>query len=162
MKGTISLSNERRREEFCYNPCFPGSDTAGARLTTGYLRRGLSPDGGMSYFLPHLVGASRAAELILSARSIDAEEAERIGLVSRVLPAESFQEAVASYAADLASGPPIAQTVTKRLLVQSLGQDLRTQLEMELTGIKRYSNAEDLQEGIQAFLQKRKPVFKGR
>ena len=134
----------------------------GTRITTGYLRRGLSPDGGMSYFLPRLVGASRAAELILSARSIDAEEAERIGLVSRILPAEGFQEAVQAYAADLASGPPIAQTLAKRLLVQSLGQDLRTQLEMELTGIKRYFNTEDIREGIQAFLQKRKPVFKGK
>ncbi|HEU5200780.1 MAG TPA: enoyl-CoA hydratase-related protein [Ktedonobacterales bacterium] len=135
---------------------------AGARITTGYLRRGLSPDGGMTYFLPRLVGASRAADLILSARTIDAEEAERIGLVSRVLPAEGFQEAVASYAADLASGPPIAQTLAKRLLVRSFDQDLRTMLAMELADIKRYFNTEDIQEGIQAFRQKRKPEFKGR
>ena len=135
---------------------------AGARVTTGYLRRGLCPDGGMTYFLPRLVGASRAAELILSARDLGAEEAERIGLVSRVLPAEGFQEAVASYAADLAAGPPIAQTIAKRLLVQSPNQALRPMLEMELTGIKYCFTTQDMREGMQAFLQKRKPEFTGR
>ncbi len=135
---------------------------ANARVTTGYLRRGLCPDGGMSYFLPRLVGASRAAELILSARDIDAEEAERIGLVSRVLPAEGFQEAVFSYAADLAAGPPIAQTLAKRLLLHSPDHDLRTMLEMELAGIKACFGTEDVREGMLAFLQKRKPAFKGK
>ncbi len=135
---------------------------AGARVTTGYLRRGLCPDGGMSYFLPRLVGTSRAAELILSARDIDAEEAERIGLVSRVLPAEGFQEAVASYAADLASGPPIAQTLAKRLLVHSPTQDLTTMLEQELASIKYCFTTQDVREGMLAFLQKRKPEFQGR
>ncbi len=134
---------------------------AGARLTTGYLRRGLVPDGGMAFFLPRLVGASRAAELILTARDIDAEEAERIGLVSRVLPAEGFREAVASYAADLASGPPIAQTLAKRLLAQSPDLDLRTMLQLELNSIKTCFTTEDVREGMLAFLQKRRPAFQG-
>ena len=135
---------------------------AGGRITTGYLRRGLCPDGGMAYFLPRLVGASRAAELILSARDIDAEEAERIGLVSRVLPAEGFQQAVANYATDLAGGPPIAQTLAKRLLIQSPDQDLRAMLELELASIKRCFTTEDVREGMAAFLQKRKPAFQGK
>ncbi len=135
---------------------------SGTRITTGYLRRGLVPDGGMAYFLPRLVGTSRAAELILSARDIDAEEAERIGLVSRVLPADGFQEAVARYAADLASGPPIAQTLAKRLLVQSPDLDLLTMLQLELASIKYCFTTEDVREGMMAFLQKRRPAFKGR
>jgi 2-(1,2-epoxy-1,2-dihydrophenyl)acetyl-CoA isomerase len=135
---------------------------AGTRITTGYLRRGLCPDGGMAFFLPRLVGTSRAAELILTARDIDAEEAERIGLVSRVFPAEGFQEAVASYAADLASGPPIAQTLAKRLLAQSPDLDLRTMLQLELTSIKTCFTTEDVREGMAAFLQKRKPSFQGK
>ncbi len=135
---------------------------AGTRITTGYLRRGLVPDGGMAYFLPRLVGASRAADLILTARDIDAEEAERIGLVSRVLPAEGFQEAVASYAAELASGAPIAQTLAKRLLAQSPDLDLRAMLQLELTSIKMCFNTEDVREGMMAFLQKRKPQFQGK
>ncbi len=135
---------------------------AGTRITTGYLRRGLVPDGGMAYFLPRLVGASRAAELILTARDIDAEEAERIGLVSRVLPAEGFQETTASYAADLASGPPIAQTLAKRLLAQSPDLDLRTMLQLELTSIKMCFTTDDVREGMRAFLEKRKPIFQGK
>jgi 2-(1,2-epoxy-1,2-dihydrophenyl)acetyl-CoA isomerase len=135
---------------------------AGTKITTGYLRRGLVPDGGMAYFLPRLVGTSRAAELILSARDIDAEEAERIGLVSRVLPAEGFQEAVASYAAALASGAPIAQTLAKRLLVQSPELDLRTMLQLELTSIKQCFTTQDVREGMMAFLEKRKPNFQGK
>lgn len=135
---------------------------AGTRITTGYLRRGLVPDGGMAFFLPRLVGTSRAAELILTARDIDAEEAERIGLVSRVFPAEGFQEAVASYAADLASGPPIAHTLAKRLLVQSPDLDLRTMLQLELASIKMCFTTEDVREGMLAFLQKRKPAFQGK
>jgi 2-(1,2-epoxy-1,2-dihydrophenyl)acetyl-CoA isomerase len=135
---------------------------AGAKVTTGYLRRGLSPDGGMAYFLPRLVGASRAAELILSARDIPAEEAERIGLVSRVLPAEGFQAAVAVYAADLASGPPVAQTLAKRLLIQSPDLDLPTMLRQEIVGIRTCFTTEDVREGMLAFLEKRKPVFKGK
>jgi 2-(1,2-epoxy-1,2-dihydrophenyl)acetyl-CoA isomerase len=135
---------------------------AGTRITTGYLRRGLVPDGGMAYFLPRLVGASRAADLILTARDIDADEAERIGLVSRVLPAEGFQEAVASYAAELASGAPVAHTLAKRLLAQSQDQDLRTMLQLELASIKMCFNTEDVREGMMAFLEKRKPVFQGK
>lgn len=135
---------------------------AGTRITTGYLRRGLVPDGGMAYFLPRLVGTSRAAELILTARDIDAEEAERMGLVSRVFPAEGFQEAVTSYAAELASGPPIAHTLAKRLLAQSPDLDLRTMLQLELASIKMCFTTEDVREGMLAFLQKRKPAFQGK
>jgi len=135
---------------------------ADAKVTTGYLRRGLSPDAGVSYFLPRLVGTSRATELILTARDLEAEEAERIGLVSRVFPAEGFQEAVASYAAQLASGPPLAQTYTKRLLAASPNASLLTQLKSELAFISQCFASEDVGEAMRAFSEKRLPVFKGR
>jgi 2-(1,2-epoxy-1,2-dihydrophenyl)acetyl-CoA isomerase len=133
-----------------------------AFVTTGYVRRGLSPDGGQSYFLPRLVGLSRAADLILTARDVKADEAERIGLVSRVFPAEGFREAVADYAAKLAAGPPIAQTLTKRLLVSSLEHDLPTQLRMELTSIGKCFGTEDTREAMRAFNERRTPNFTGR
>jgi 2-(1,2-epoxy-1,2-dihydrophenyl)acetyl-CoA isomerase len=135
---------------------------AGTRLTTGYIRRGLSPDGGMTFLLPRMIGAARAAELILTSRWIDAEECERIGLVARVLPVEGFAEAVASYAAELAAGPPISMTYAKRLLVQSMTADLPTILRDELTNIRRCFQSEDVQEGIRAFAEKRTAVFSGR
>ena len=134
---------------------------ADASVTTGYLRRGLSPDAGVSYFLPRLVGTSRATELIMTARDISAEEAERIGLVSRILPAENFGQAVADYAARLAAGPPLAQTLTKRLLAASLDTDLTTQLKSEIVFIQRCFASEDVSEAMRAFTEKRQPVFKG-
>ncbi len=135
---------------------------AGVKVTTGYIRRGLSPDAGVSYFLPRLIGTSRATEMIMTARDIDSEEAERIGLVSRVLPAESFGEAVATYATQLAGGPPIALALTKRLLAASPDTDLTTQLKNELVMIKKCFTTEDVKEAMQAYLQKRLPSFKGR
>lgn len=135
---------------------------ADAVVTTGYLRRGLCPDAGVSYFLPRLVGSSRATELILTARNISAEEAERIGLASRVFPAENFREAVANYAADLAAGPPVAQTLAKRLLAVSYANDLTAQLKLEINSIRQCFETEDVGEAMRAFNEKRKPNFKGR
>jgi len=133
-----------------------------ARLTTGYVRRGLSPDGGMTFFLPRLVGQARAADLILTSRWIDAIECERIGLVARLFPAEGFQAAVAAYAAELAAGPPIGMTFAKRLLVQSMSADLPTILRDELVNIRRCFETEDVAEGMRAFAEKRTATFAGR
>ncbi len=133
-----------------------------AMLSTGYMRIGLCPDAGVSYFLPRLVGASRAAELILSARDIRAEEAERIGLVSRVLPAADFAAGVAAVAAQIAAGPPIGLTLAKRLLVNSFDTDLPTQLRREISSIQICLASEDAAEAMRAFNEKRKPVFRGK
>ena len=92
---------------------------ASATMTAGYVRRGLSPDAGVSYFLPRHVGLARAADILLTGRDVDAAEAERIGLAAhgrRRTP--SFAAAVAATRA-LAAGAPVAQALTKRLLVRS-------------------------------------------
>lgn len=136
--------------------------SANAVVTTGYLRRGLAPDAGVSYFLPRLVGLSRASELILTARDVNAEEAERIGLVSRVLPAENFAQAAQEYAEQLAGGPPIALTLAKRLLVTSLDTDIEPHLKNELVAITKCFQTEDMSEAVRAYLEKRLPVFKGK
>jgi 2-(1,2-epoxy-1,2-dihydrophenyl)acetyl-CoA isomerase len=132
-----------------------------AVLSTGYMRIGLCPDAGVSYFLPRLVGLSRATELIMSARDINSDEAERIGLVSRVLPAAGFAEQAAEYAKQIAAGPPIGLTMAKRLLGTSLDTDLLTQLRRELSSIYQCLSSEDAAEAMRAFAEKRKPVFKG-
>lgn len=136
--------------------------SATATLTTGYIRRGLSPDAGISYFLPRMVGASRAADLILTARDVAAEEAERIGLVSRILAAETFTEEVTDYAARVAAGPPLSLALTKRLLLASYDADLTTQLRSELQTIKQCLLSEDFGEALRAFHDKRAPNFTGR
>jgi 2-(1,2-epoxy-1,2-dihydrophenyl)acetyl-CoA isomerase len=132
-----------------------------AFLGTGYLKIGLCPDAGVSYFLPRLVGHARAAELIYTAREIKPDEAERIGLVSRVIPAEQFAASVAALAAQLAAGPPLAQTLTKRLLLASTDSSLGDQLRREISSIFQCLNSADTAEAMQAFAEKRRPVFKG-
>ncbi|MFC4766296.1 enoyl-CoA hydratase/isomerase family protein [Effusibacillus consociatus] len=135
--------------------------SSSARVTTGYIRRGLSPDAGMSYFLPRLVGQTRAAEMIFTGREVLADEAERIGLINGVFSDEEFNERVMEFARELASGPPIALTLSKRLLTESLETDLATLLKQEFSSIKFCFGTNDVREGIQAFLEKRKPNFRG-
>jgi 2-(1,2-epoxy-1,2-dihydrophenyl)acetyl-CoA isomerase len=133
-----------------------------ATVTTGYVRRGLCPDAGVTYMLPRLVGAARAGDLILTARDLDAAEAERIGLVSQVLPAEGFAAAVADYAARLAAGPPVALALAKRLLVASPDTDLVAQLRDEVHCIRVCFATQDVPEAMAAFREKRAPRFTGR
>ncbi len=105
--------------------------SASATMGAGYVRRGLSPDAGVSYFLPRHVGLARAADILLSGRNVDATEAERIGLAAAVLPDENFMTAVATYADRLAQGAPIAQALTKRLLVGTFDKSLDAALRDE-------------------------------
>ena len=134
----------------------------GVRVTSGYARRGLNPDGGMSWFLPRIVGSSRAADLILTARDVTAEEALSMGMVSAVFPADRFREEAQAYAARLAASAPLSMTNCKRLLVEALENSLPTQLKRELTLIRQCFQSEDVQEGMRAFAEKRQPVFVGR
>ncbi|WP_197969944.1 enoyl-CoA hydratase/isomerase family protein [Mesobacillus harenae] len=135
--------------------------SAGARVTAGYIRRGLSPDAGMTYFLPRLVGSAKAAELIFTGRDIHPEEAERIGLINGIIPDEEFHAQVMNFAKELAEGPPVALTLSKRLLAASPDMDLTTILKQEYASIKTCFGTKDVQEGIIAFAEKRKPVFRG-
>jgi 2-(1,2-epoxy-1,2-dihydrophenyl)acetyl-CoA isomerase len=136
--------------------------SSAATLTAGYVRRGLSPDAGVSYFLPRHVGLARAADILMTGRDVSAQEAEQIGLASLVLPAERFADEVAAYAARLAAGPPVALALTKRLLRASLDTPLLPQLRDELAHIKTCFATGDVQEAMAAFKEKRAPVFRGR
>lgn len=135
---------------------------AGARLTAGYVRRALSPDAGVSYLLPRLIGMSRATEILLTGRDIDAAEAERIGLAAMVIADDGFADHAFEYAERLAGGPPTALALTKRLMTTTLDVPLETQLERELAYIKTCFSTSDAGEAITAFLGKRRPEFKGR
>jgi 2-(1,2-epoxy-1,2-dihydrophenyl)acetyl-CoA isomerase len=98
----------------------------------------------------------------MSARDVKADEAEGIGLASRVLPAGNFGERVAEYAKQIAAGPPIGLALAKRLLVNSLDTELLTQLRREVSSIYQCLATEDSAEAMRAFVEKRRPVFKGR
>jgi 2-(1,2-epoxy-1,2-dihydrophenyl)acetyl-CoA isomerase len=135
---------------------------ASAKMTAGYVRRGLSPDAGVSYFLPRHVGLARAADILLTGRDVDASEAERIGLATIVLPDTDFAAGTAAYAARLAAGAPIAHALTKRLLVTTFDQPLHTVLREELVNIKTCFATADVGEAMTAFREKRQPRFQGR
>lgn len=134
---------------------------AAATCTAGYVRRGLSPDAGVTWFLPRLVGHARAADLIFTGRDVAAEEALRTGLVSHVWEPEHFAGEVQAYAARLAEGPPIALALSKRLLLASADASLDQQLREELTHIRTCFASTDVREAMLAFREKRAPVFRG-
>ena len=133
-----------------------------ARFSEIFAKRGLSLDFGGSWLLPRLVGMHRAKELALLAEIIDAAQAAEMGLVNRVLPDDEVDEFVADWAARLAAGPPIALAMSKRLLNNSLAVTLEEALDDE--GLSQTVNfgTKDTVEAIQAFAQKRDPVFEGR
>jgi 2-(1,2-epoxy-1,2-dihydrophenyl)acetyl-CoA isomerase len=135
------------------------SERASIGLT--FNRIGLHPDWGATYTLPRLVGAGRAAELIATARMVDAAEAERIGLFDRVVPQAGFHAAVRALAAELAAKPPLALRLAKQTLARSVGGDLDAVLEMEKEAQLRCFRSADAREGIAAFNEKRTAVFRG-
>jgi 2-(1,2-epoxy-1,2-dihydrophenyl)acetyl-CoA isomerase len=134
---------------------------ADAKCTAGYVRRGLSPDAGVTWMLPRLIGHARAMDIVLTGRDVSATEAETIGLATAVLPAASFADDVARYASQLASGPPIAVALTKRLMMASADATLDAQLREELIHIKTCFATADVREAMVAFKEKRMPQFRG-
>lgn len=134
----------------------------GARVTAGYVRRGLSPDAGVSFFLPRLIGLSRAMEILLTGRDVDADEALRAGLAAAVFDDAGFTDDVNRFAERLAGGPPIAFALTKRLLISSFDVSLDEQLARELVAIKTCFASQDVTEALRSFSEKRTPAFRGR
>jgi 2-(1,2-epoxy-1,2-dihydrophenyl)acetyl-CoA isomerase len=133
-----------------------------ARFVEAFARVGLVPDGGGTYFLPRLVGTAKAMELILLADIIDAQEALRIGLVNRVVPADQLEQETLKLAERLAQGPTVAYGLAKTGLYQGLGMSLEDVLNMEARNQAIAVRTPDRAEGVAAFLEKRPPRFTGR
>ncbi len=133
-----------------------------ARFTMAYTAAGLSPDGSSTYFLPRLIGIRRTKELMLTNRRLSADEALAWGLVTQVVPDADLHDAVGKLASTLAAGPTPAFGTVKKLLMTSPLQDLEPQLAAEADGIIAMAGTDDGQEGIAAFLAKRRPSFQGK
>jgi 2-(1,2-epoxy-1,2-dihydrophenyl)acetyl-CoA isomerase len=133
----------------------------GTQFTLAYSRIGASPDGGSTYFLPRLVGYRKALEIMLLADAFDAEAALAMGLVNRVAKPEALLAETELLARRLAQGPTAAYAATKRLAQDGYDRTLAAQLQEEIEAFAWCAGTADFAEGVSAFVQKRKPQFRG-
>lgn len=135
---------------------------AGSHFTVAYTAVGLSPDGGSTWLLPRLIGLRRAQDLMITNRRVTANEAASLGLITRVVPDDALMDEASTIAQQLAKGPTFALGKTRNLLLQSHHSSLESQMEAEARAIAESGGSPAGQEGIRAFMSKRKPEFPNR
>jgi 2-(1,2-epoxy-1,2-dihydrophenyl)acetyl-CoA isomerase len=133
-----------------------------ARFIQAFVKIGLVPDSGSTYFLPRLVGMARAMELAMLGDPVDAASALAMGLVNRVVPQESLMAETRTLAARLAAGPPSALSLIKRGIHRGAEREFLAALDYESHLQQAAALTEDHREGVQAFVEKRPPRFPGR
>ena len=133
-----------------------------ARFTQAFVKIGLVPDSGGTWLLPRVVGPAKALELSISGEMVDAENALRIGLVSRVVADDALEKESLDHAGALAALPTAAIAEAKALIRDSMGIDLREALRREAQAQARMGRTHDFMEGVTAFAEKREPRFEGR
>ena len=133
-----------------------------AKLSESYILLGLVPGDGGAYFLPRLVGLGKALELLLTGDVFSPKEALEIGLVNRVVPHDQLIEETKKLAEKIASKPPLAIRMMKRAVYQAQSSTLRSHLDYISSQQALLSETKDHQEAAKAFIEKRKPVFKGK
>lgn len=134
-----------------------------ARFSMIFVKRGIAADTGGSFTLPRAVGVAKACEMILTGDMIDAAEAERIGLVNRVVPHDDLMKAAKELATKIAKNPPLAVAMAKADIYKAMEEkDIIKQMKHEEKTQEVLINTEDFMEAATAFLEKREPVFKGK
>jgi len=132
-----------------------------ARFIEVFVRRGISPDGGGAYLLPRLIGIQKAKELIFFGDDLPAADAERLGLVNRVVPRAQLERVAGELAGRLAAGPTKALGMAKWLLNRSLDSDRQTAFDDEAWAQELITTTVDSSEGLRSFAERRPPEFKG-
>ncbi len=127
-----------------------------------FVRFGLIPEFGSTYFLPRLVSLTKACELAFTGKTITATQAKEIGLINEVVPASDLETATYDLAKSITNVAPQALELAKKGLYQGLDNDLETQLQYECLALSLCFRTQDHEEGVKAFLDKRQPVFKGK
>ena len=133
-----------------------------ARLAENFINVGLVPDGGGTYFLTERIGYHRAAEIFLTGKILNAQEALDLGLYNRVVAPEEVANAARELAEELADRAPLAIAANKAILNREALPRLRASLEDEARKQRVIMGSEDVKEGVAAFMEKRKPIFKGK
>ena len=132
-----------------------------ASFIQAFSKIGLVPDSAGTFFLPRLIGFQKASALCMLGDKVGSEEAERLGMVYQVFNVESLEEEAMKMSLKLAQMPTLALGLTKRLLNESLSNDLEAQLKLESQLQIQAGSSNDYKEGVTAFVEKRKPEFKG-
>ena len=132
-----------------------------ARFVQVFVDRGIVPDAGAAHIVTRLVGPQRAKELFFLGDSVDAASAERLGLVNRVVPTDALDELVDDWVGRLAAAPTRAIAVTKGLVNRAFESDRATALRDEAVGQEVVQATEDAREGVRAFVERRRPIFRG-
>ncbi|MEL7157893.1 MAG: enoyl-CoA hydratase-related protein [Actinomycetota bacterium] len=133
----------------------------GAKLSAAYTARGLVPESGGTWLLPRIVGWSKAAELLFTARTLTAAEALDLGLVSQVVAAEELDEAVASLTAEIVANAPLAVRASKRLMRHAMTEGLEDHVQRQYLALLPLFGTKDFREGLSSFLEKRPAEFHG-
>lgn len=133
-----------------------------AKMAEAFISMGLVPDGGGTFFLPRLVGLAKAAEIIFTGAPLNSSEAERLGLINRVVPNDQLSKAIEDLADKLVRSPSLALGLAKQALWKNLQGDLESALKVEEESQKICLASQDHREAVQAFLEKRDPLFLGR
>jgi enoyl-CoA hydratase/carnithine racemase len=132
-----------------------------AKLSAAYTARGLVPESGGTWLLPRIVGWSKAAELLFTARTLNADEAEQLGLVSQVVPAEALRDAAMHIAGEIAANAPLAIRASKRLMRHAMTEGLEDHVQRQYLALLPLFGTKDFREGLNSYIEKRPADFQG-